>query len=112
MSANPAAGARALDHDPRTWLALAAAVSVVVLIFAIRSALSSPESVERQIGDQVYAGTGCLTKVSSNERVVSRWPQASKADIIVCQTSQSDQFANDVMDYARFDSRTALSAAL
>jgi hypothetical protein len=85
---------------------------VLVLVFVLHSALSGQESAEQQIGEQVYAGDGCLTKVSSNQRVARRWPQASKAEVIVCQTSESDAFANDVMDYAQFESVTALSAML
>src|SRR5438045_979187 len=109
MSTTSAAGAR---HDPRAWIAVAAAVAVVVLAVVIGSALRSPQSVEQQIGNQVYAGTGCVIKVMTNEGVVRRWPQASKAEIIVCQTSENDQFANAVMDYAQFKSATALSATL
>src|SRR4051812_47784910 len=114
MSTTSAAGARHRDHDPRAWIAIAAAVAVVVLALAlvIGSALRSPQSVEHQIGNQVYAGTGCVIKVMTNEGVVRRWPQASKAEMIVCQTSENDQFANDVMDYAQFKSATALSARL
>src|SRR3954452_5423542 len=107
-----AAGARGSVDDRRAWIAIAAASAVVVLAIAIRSALISPQSVEQQIGEQRYAGTGCLTKVLTNDGVVSRWPQASKAEIIVCQTSESDRFANEVMDYAQFNSTTALSAKL
>jgi hypothetical protein len=84
---------------------------VLVLVFVLHSALTDPKSVEQQIGDQVYSGD-CLTKVATNEQVVRRWPQASKAEIIVCQTSENDEFANDVMDYAQFESATALSAML
>src|SRR3954468_5125575 len=112
MSTTSAAGARDLGRGPRTWSAIAAAVAVVALALVIGSALSSPQSVEQQIGNQVYAGTGCLIKVMTNEGVVRRWPQASKAEIIVCQTSENDQFANYVMDYAQFKSAAALSAML
>jgi len=84
---------------------------VLVLVFVLHAALSGQESTEQQIGEQVY-GEDCLTKVSTSERVVRRWPRASKAEVIVCQTSESDEFANDVMDYAQFDSATALSAML
>jgi hypothetical protein len=62
-------------------------------------------------GEQRVYGEDCLTKVSTSERVLRRWPQASKAEVIVCQTSESDEFANAVMDYAQFKSATALSAA-
>src|SRR3954468_19406451 len=112
MSTTSAAGARHLDHDPRAWIAIAAAGAVVGLALVIGSALRSPQSVEQQIGNQVYAGTECVIKVMTNEGVVRRWPQASKAEIIVCQTSENDQFANYVMDYAQFKSAAALSAAL
>jgi uncharacterized protein YpuA (DUF1002 family) len=111
MATTPSAGARALDHDRRLWILGATAVAVLVLVFVVHSALSDPKSAEQQIGEQVY-GHNCLTKVSTNERVERRWPQASKAEIIVCQTSENDEFANDVMDYAQFESATALSATL
>jgi len=112
MSMTPAAGARASGRDRLTWILIAAAVAVVVLAFLLHSALSGQKSVEQQIGEQVWGEDGCLTKVSTNERVVRRWPQAAKAEIIVCQTSENDQFANYVMDYAQFASATALSAML
>jgi hypothetical protein len=84
---------------------------VLVLVVVLHSARSDPKSVEQQIGEQLYRGR-CLTKVSTNERVVRRWPRASKAEIIVCQSSENDEFANYVMDYAQFDSVAALSAML
>src|SRR3954466_6967107 len=112
MSTTSAAGARHLDHDPRAWIAIATAVAVVVLALVIGSALRSPQSVEQQIGNQGYAGTGCVIKVMTNEGVVRRWPQASKAEIIVCQTSENDQFANYVMDYAQWKSPSARSTVL
>src|SRR3954452_7258987 len=112
MSTTSAARALGLGRDPRAWIAIAAAVAVVVLALVIGSALSSPQNVEQQIGNQVYARTGCLIKVMTNEGVVRRWPQASKAEIIVSQTSENDQFASYVLDYAQFESATALSATL
>ena len=108
MATRPA-GARTSGHDRRLWILSATAVAVLVLVFVLHSGLSGHKSTEQQIGD---AGTGCLTKVSTNGRVVRRWPRVSKAEIIVCQTSGSDEFANYVMDYAQFDSATALSAML
>src|ERR1700748_1777810 len=112
MATGPPVGARVPGRDRRRWMVIAAGVVAVVLGIGLRSALSGRESVEQQIGEQVYAGTGCLTKVSSNGRVAHRWPLASKAEIIVCQTSESDAFANYVMDYAQFESAAALSARL
>ena len=85
---------------------------MLVLVFVVDSALNGRKSVEQQIGEQVDVGAGCLTKVSSDQRVARRWPAASKAEIIVCQTSESDEFANYVMDYAQFESATALTATL
>jgi hypothetical protein len=111
MAATPAAGARASGHDRRLWILIAAAVAALVLVFVLHSTPSDPKSVEQQIGEQVYRDD-CLTKVSTNERVVHRWPHASKAEIIVCETSENDPFANYVMDYAQFESTTALSARL
>jgi hypothetical protein len=101
-----------MAHDRRRWILIAAAaVAVLVLVLVFHSVGSDPKGVERQIGEQVYADR-CLTKVSTNERVVRRWPQASKAEIIVCQSSENDEFANYVMDYAQFASAAALSAKL
>jgi hypothetical protein len=97
---------------PRLRVLTAAAVAVLVLVLVLRSAPSGQESAEQQIGEQVYAGTGCRTTVSSNQRVARRWPQAAKAEVIVCETSESDAFANYVMDYAQMKSATALSAML
>jgi hypothetical protein len=111
MATTPAGGARASGHDRLPWILSAAAVGVLVVGFALHSALSGQASVEQQIGEQVYSKS-CLTKVSPDQRVARRWPQASKAEIIVCQTSENDEFANSVMDYAQFASATALSAAL
>ena len=93
------------------WIVTAAAAVVLALGFVLHSALTGPKSTEQQIGEQVYSDH-CLTKVSTNERVVRRWPQASEAEIIVCQTSGNDEFANSVMDYAQFASASALSARL
>src|SRR5689334_557500 len=104
-------GVRASADGRRRWILVAAGVAVIVLVFAIHSALSDPESPEQQIGEQVYADH-CPSKVSTDERVARRWPQASTAEIIVCQTSENDEFANYVMDYAQFESATALAATL
>src|SRR4051812_26181434 len=112
MATNSTAGARASRHDRRLWVLIAAAVAVLVLAFVLHSARSGQKSAEQQIGEQVYAGTGCLTTVSSNRQVARRWPQAAKAEIIVCQTSESDQFANYVMDYAQWKSPSARSTVL
>src|SRR3954468_25054289 len=111
MATTPAAGARASGHDRLPRILIATAVAVLVLVFVLRSALSGQQSAEQQIGEQVFSKY-CLTKVSPDARVARRWPQASKAEIIVCQTSENDEFANYVMDYAQFDSATALSAML
>src|SRR4051794_26438626 len=102
---------RCTRHARRLWILMAAAVAVLVLVFVVHAARNDPKNVEQQIGEQGY-GDSCLTKVSTNERVARRWPGASKADIIVCQTSENDGFANSVMDYAQFESATALSAKL
>jgi hypothetical protein len=112
MATTPAADARASSHDRIPWVVTAAAVAVLVLGFVLHSVLTGRESVEQQIGEQVYAETGCLTKVSSNQIVARRWPEASKAEIIVCQTSETDEFPNEIMDYAQFASASALSATL
>jgi hypothetical protein len=112
MPTSSPAGARASIQDRRLWALIAAAVAVFALVLVLHSALSGQESAEQQIGEQVYAGTGCVTNVSSNQQVARRWPQASKAEVIVCQTSENDEFANYVMDYAQFKSATALSAML
>ena len=106
-----AAGVRASGHDRRVWIPTAAAVAVLVFVFVLHSALSGQQSTEQQIGEQVYR-ENCLTKVSTNERVLRRWPRASKAEIIVCQTSENDEFANYVMDFAQFESAAELSAVL
>src|SRR4051794_5159796 len=111
MATTPAAGARASRRHQRETIVIAAAAAVLVLVFVLHSALSGHKSVEQQLGEQVY-GDDCLTKVSANERVARRWPEASKAEVIVCQTSENDEFANYAMDYARFESVTALSAGL
>src|SRR3954470_6382491 len=111
MATTPAAGARASGHDRLPRILIATAVAVLVLVFVLRSALSGQQSAEQQIGEQVFSKY-CLTKVSPDARVARRWPQAAKAEIIVCQTSENDQFANYVMDYAQFASATALSAVL
>jgi hypothetical protein len=92
------------------WIVTAMAGVVLVLGFVLHAVLTGPESVEKQIGDQVYEG--CVTTVSSIDPVARRWPQASKSEVIVCQASENDQTANDVMQYAQFESATALSAAL
>jgi hypothetical protein len=81
MATTPAAGARASGHDRRLWILSASAVAVLVLGFVLHSALSGQESTEQQIGEQVY-GEDCLTKVSTNERVVGRLPQAANAEVI------------------------------
>ena len=112
MATAPEARTRAAGHDRRLWILIAAATAALVLVFVLHSALGAQKSAEQQIGEQVYAGSGCLTKVSTDERVVRRWPQAAKAEIIVCQTSESDEFANDVMDYAQFEDTAALAARL
>ena len=112
MAASRSVGARWACRDRRVWISIAAAVVVLVVVLTLHSARSRPASPEQQIGDQVYAGRDCLTKVSTNEQVVRRWPHASKAEIIVCQSSESDDFANYVMEYAQFKSANALSAIL
>ena len=99
------------QHRRLWFLIAAAAVAVPALVLVLHSVRSDPKSVEQRIGEQVYADS-CLTRVSTNQRVVRRWPQASKAEIIVCQTSENDEFANYVMDYAQFESAAALSARL
>jgi hypothetical protein len=104
----PTTRANTPGHGRRLRILGAAAVAVIVVLSSVRS---RQESVEQQIGEAVY-GQDCLTKVSAGERVARRWPQASKAELIVCQTSESDEFANDVMDYAQFASATERSAAL
>jgi hypothetical protein len=89
-------------------------IAMFVLV-ALDSALSGPESAEQEIGEQVW-GTGCMTVVSTNERVVRRWPQASKAELITCETSDdendSEGFVNHAMDYAQYESPAPLSAML
>jgi hypothetical protein len=112
MATSTAAGTRASGRNPRLWILIAAVVAVLVLAVVLHSALSGGTSAEQRIGEQVYAANDCLTTVSANPRVARRWPQASKAEVIVCQTSESDAFANDVMDYAQFESASALAAAL
>jgi hypothetical protein len=112
MATTPPAAGRGARHDRRLWALSATAVAVLVLVFVLHSGLGGQPSAEQQIGEQVYAGDGCLTKVSSNQRVARRWPRATKAEVIVCQTSENDAFANHVMDYARFESASALSATL
>jgi hypothetical protein len=89
----------------------AVAVAVFVVVFGLHAALSAHQSVEQQIGEQVYSDS-CQTKVSPNEGVARRWPGASRAEVIVCQTSEDDEFANYVMDYAQFGSAAALSTTL
>src|SRR4051812_20352197 len=112
MAATPAAGARGSGDDRRLPILVAAAIAVLVLVVVLHSALRSDESAEQQIGEQVYGRDGCLTTVSSNRRLARRWPRASNAEVIVCQTSETDAFANHVMDYAQFESAAALSAML
>src|SRR3954468_8904901 len=93
----------------RLWMLTAAAVVAVLAVVVVVH--GGRASDEQQIGKQVY-GEDCLTKVSANGRVARRWPQAAKAEVIVCETSESDAFANDVLDSARFDSAAALAASL
>jgi hypothetical protein len=111
MATTPATGVRAWAHSRRLWILMGAGIAAIVLVFAIHAALGDAKSPEQQIGEQVYADR-CLSKVSTNERVMRRWPQASKAEIIVCQSSEKDEFADYVMDYAQFESAAALSARL
>jgi hypothetical protein len=92
----------------------AAAAVVLLLGFVLHAALSGQNSIEQQIGEQVFAGSGdrCFTTVSANEEVARHWPQALKAEIIVCETSENDSYPNYILDYARFSSAAELSATL
>lgn len=111
MTSTPTAGRRASDYARLTWVWYVAAAVVFVLVVLLRSALSGPESAERQIGHQVY-DESCFIRVSPNKRVARKWPQASKAETISCDTSENDPYPNWLMDYAEFASPAALSAAL
>src|SRR4051794_12616761 len=114
MATSPAAGARASKHDRGLWIVTAAAAVVLVLGFVLHAALSGQKSIEQQIGEEVFAGSGnrCFVTVSTNEQVARHWPQAFKAEIIVCETSENDPHPNFIMDYARFSSAAELSATL
>lgn len=90
----------------------AAALAVLVSGFVLHAVLVGPRTAEQQIGDEVYADASCLTTVSSNQFVARRWPQASKAETIVCETSENDDYPNEIMDYAQFESAALLSATL
>src|SRR5262245_25961156 len=93
------------------WIVTAAAAVVLVVGLVLQSVLTPPKSAERQIGEQLYTDCG-VTTVSSNARAARRWPEASKSEVIVCQASENDPYPNEILDYARFASAGALSAAL
>ena len=59
------------QHRRLWFLIAAAAVAVLALVLVLHSVRSDPKSVEQRIGEQVYADS-CLTRVSTNERVVRR----------------------------------------
>lgn len=111
MTSTSAAGHRVSNHARRAWVWYVAAAAGFVVFLVLRSALSGPETAERQIGEQVF-DESCFIRVSSNKRVARQWPQASKAETISCDTSETDPFPNSLMDYAEFASPAALSTAL
>ena len=95
----------------RVWVWYVAAAVVFVGVLALRSVLSGPKTPERRIAEQVY-DKSCFIRVVPDARVASRWPRASKAEVITCDASKNDSYPIDLMDYAEFASPAALSAAL
>lgn len=91
------------------WFLIPAAV--IALVFALYAVLRGEEPIEQQIGKQAY-DESCSVTVSTNERVVRRWPGAAEAELISCDTSENDPFPNHLMDYARYASEAALAERL